>query len=296
MKPAHVQALQNAQILMKLIDWRRSSSLPLHETDLIIERVCGFDKMRILFDAPKYDLSEEELKTLCSMHDRRFNLNEPLQYIIGYAYFMGLKFKVAPGVLIPRPDTEVLVYASLKSISSVYESSGKCSVLDLCTGSGCIAVSISNELKTLKNLQIAASDISDKALEIASDNARKLASHNIAFINSDLFNNINDNKIDIIVSNPPYIPFSDSDFIDKEVKLYEPHIALFADKNGYYFYEKIAKQAISHLSPGGHIFVETGYNQAFHVAEIFSGLFETEIINDLNGYGRVVHMFSMKKT
>ena len=277
---------------MRLSDWRRASKLPAHETDMIIERVCGMNRMRVFLDARNYELSINEHVLLNDMYSRRLNTFEPLQYIIGYAYFMGYKFNVTPDVLIPRPDTEILVSSAVSHVIS--NNKDEWNILDLCTGSGCVGISISKELESVNNVYVTASDISKDALKIASANGRNLKADNIEFVQSDLFNKFDGRKFDIIVSNPPYIPEGNLVELHDEVRLYEPFIALCGGDCGYEFYYKINDSVRDYLNKDGHLFVEVGYDQSQYVSHIFSEFFDTEIIKDLNGYGRVVHMFNMR--
>lgn len=205
--------------------------------------------------------------------------NIPLQYIIGYEEFMGLKIKVNKNVLIPRQETEILVEMILKICK------GK-TVLDLCTGSGCIIISIAKYGNILKAV---ASDISKAALEIAKENAIN-NNVNIDFIESDLFDNINE-KFDIIVSNPPYIPTEDINSLMKEVKNHEPRLALDGSDDGLEFYRQIVSNIENYLNKGGHIYFEIGYNQGIHVVNMLKdiGISEVKIIKDLSGLDRIVH-------
>lgn len=202
----------------------------------------------------------------------------PLQHIIGYTEFMGLKIKVNDHVLIPRQDTEVLVEEVLKV-------SHNKDVLDLCTGSGCIIIS----LKKLGNINKSlGSDISKDALVLARENA-KLNDVDVTFIESDLFNNI-EGKFDIIVSNPPYIPSEDIEELSIEVRDYEPSGALDGKSDGLYFYRKIVEEVRSYIKPDGILFFEIGYNQADDLINILmsEGINDIEVIKDLAGHDRVI--------
>ena len=202
----------------------------------------------------------------------------PLQYILGYQEFMGLRFKVNEHVLIPRQDTEILVEEVLRVSSNK-------DVLDLCTGSGCIIIS----LMKLGNINRAVGvDISRKALEIAKENA-SINKVNIEFKQSDLFSRVHD-KFDIIVSNPPYIPNWEINRLSPEVRDYEPHLALDGKEDGLYFYRSIAKKVKDYLNPGGYIFFEIGYNQVDDLKKILKdeGIKEVKVIKDLSGLDRVI--------
>lgn len=219
---------------------------------------------------PQYQDYKELIKT-------RSN-HVPLQYIIGYTEFMGLKIKVNPNVLIPRQDTEILVEEVLKV-------SDNKDILDLCTGSGCIIIS----LMKLGNINKGTgADISREALELARENAY-INSVNPIFIESDLFTNIK-GKFDIIVSNPPYIPSGDIQDLSIEVKDYEPSLALDGKESGLYFYRRIVEDIKGYLNPGGYIFFEIGYNQGDDLVAILEaeGIDKIEVIKDLAGLDRVI--------
>jgi release factor glutamine methyltransferase len=194
----------------------------------------------------------------------------PLQYIIGKEKFLGLDFVVNEKVFIPRPETEILVYAVLDVINATYN--GRCAILDLCTGSGNIAISLT---KNATNCKIFASDVSEDALEIAKKNARlNGVSESISFIKSDLFCGI-EGKFDIIVSNPPYIARHEFETLQKEV-LKEPRIALDGGKDGLDFYRTIFRKAPQYLKKGGYCMMEIGFGQRAAIKEMIeaSGNFE----------------------
>jgi len=203
----------------------------------------------------------------------------PLEYITGKQEFMGLLFHVNENVLIPRQDTEILVEEVLRV------SKGK-RVLDMCTGSGCIAVSIA---KLGKADTVHAVEISRGALETARRNALE-NEVSISFIESDLFQNVKE-QYDIIVSNPPYIESKVIETLMPEVKEFEPRLALDGTEDGLYFYRKITEEARGYLTEKGEIFYEIGYNQGEAVKNIMreAGFSELKIVKDLAGLDRVVH-------
>lgn len=212
-----------------------------------------------------------------------YNLNKiiegvPIQYITKKQEFMGLDFFVDENVLIPQPDTEILVEEVLK-ISKLFNK--KINILDLCTGSGAIAVSLS---KYIKDVNIIATDISENAIEIAEKNAIKNNAENkIKFVVSDMFKNI-ENKFDIIVSNPPYIETKEIEKLSKEVKN-EPIIALDGGNDGIKYYKIIADNYNKFLNIGGYLLLEIGYNQGESVSKLFKN---SEIKKDLSGNNRVI--------
>lgn len=193
---------------------------------------------------------------------KRLIQGEPLQYITGIQEFMKLKFLVNKNVLIPRQDTEILVEEVIK-IAEKFESP---EILDLCTGSGAIAVSLA---KYVSNAKITAVDISKDALEVAIKNARLNGFYkNIEFIESDMFKKLKNRKFDIIVSNPPYIASDIIKMLPKDVQK-EPIMALDGGKTGLDFYNRIAEEGYKYLDMGGYICLEIGYDQGRSVKEIF---------------------------
>ena len=201
---------------------------------------------------------------------------EPFAYIVGEKEFMKLKFMVNKNVLVPREDTEILVLEAIKQCRK--------KILDLCTGSGCIAISLS---KYIQNAEIDASDISARTLSVAKKNA-VLNEANVNFIKSDLFENIED-KYEMIVSNPPYIRSADMKTLQKEV-LKEPKRALDGGESGLDFYEKILKEAKEYLTDDGLILFEIGYDQAEEVMNLAKKYNYKKVrkIKDLSGNDRVI--------
>lgn len=248
-------------------------------------------KIRILFskvlNIPKEFLlahSEDEIsdfqKEQILEGIKKLNNNIPIQYIVNEQEFMGLKFFVNENVLIPQPDTEILV----EEIINNYKER-KIKILDLCTGSGCIAISLK---KYLPQAEIFASDISEKALNIAQNNAKQNNTE-INFIKSDLFQNLQD-KFDIIVSNPPYIKTDIIKTLDEEVQN-EPIIALDGGNDGLDFYEKILKEAYNYLKDEGKLYLEIGYDQKEDLINLYKNdkrYKNIECIKDLANNDRVI--------
>ncbi len=203
----------------------------------------------------------------------------PLQYIIGEQEFMGLRFKVNSNVLIPRQDTETLVEQVLKIVKPGMK------VLDLCTGSGCVLISV---LKNAPELTGMGSDISKTALLVAKENA-KLHEVDAEWVRSDLFDNIIE-TFDVIMANPPYIPTGEILSLMPEVRNFEPENALDGGADGLDFYRKIAGQVKDYLNPGGYVYMEIGYDQGEAVSELMrnAGFTEVEVIKDLARNDRVV--------
>ena len=206
----------------------------------------------------------------------------PLQHITHTQEFMKMDFYVDENVLIPRPDTEILV----EEVIEIAKNMNQPKILDLCTGSGAIAISIA---KNVPNAEIYAIDISEKAINIAKKNAKNLNAK-VKFIKSNLFNKMNDTKFDIIVSNPPYIKKADINYLSQEVKK-EPEIALDGGIDGLDFYRKISKQAIDYLKFGSYLCFEIGYDQKEEVMEIIEkegNYKDTYCKKDLCGNDRVI--------
>ena len=208
----------------------------------------------------------------------------PLQYIINKQNFYGLDLYVNESVLIPRYDTENIVDCIVKD----FEGSKDISVLDLCTGSGCIAIS----LKKNGFEKVFALDISDKALEVAKHNAY-IHNADITFIKSDLYKELpNDIRFDLIVSNPPYIRTGEIEKLDDEVKDFEPKLALDGGKDGLDFYKKILNLSKDFINKNGSLYFEIGYDQAKDVGDIAKkeGYYNIKIIKDLSGKDRGISM------
>ena len=199
-----------------------------------------------------------DINTFFEKIDRLVN-NEPIQYILNRQDFMSLNLYVDSNVLIPQPDTEILV----EEVINIAKSKEGLKILDMCTGSGAIAIAIA---RYIKNSKVYATDISDAALEIAKDNALKNIT-DIMFIKSNVFDEVEEQEFDIIVSNPPYIESDVIKTLSKEVQN-EPHIALDGGKDGLYFYRKISKEARNFLKDGGYLAFEIGYNQREQVENL----------------------------
>lgn len=251
------------------------------EVDLLLAHSIGFSRGKLLA-YPEKVLNEEELHKFIQMVSLR-KQGEPLQYLLGKEDFMGLDFIVTKDVLIPRSDTEIMV----EKIINFAKDMGSIRILDLCTGSGAIAISLS---KYLKNAQVVASDISQEALSIARKNAAlNEVEEKIVFLQGNLFETVANEEFDIIVSNPPYITTAEMDELSEEVKR-EPHLALWGGKDGLDFYRKISSEAPKYLKSPGYLFVEIGYQQGIDVKNLFlnNGFDEVEIFKDWNKNDRIV--------
>lgn len=248
---------------------------------LVLEHVAGITRSNVI-SQKAISLTEKEEQRFEEII-RRLNAQEPIQYILGKADFFGRGFNVNPSVLIPRPETELLIEAVLKETSNV---PGK--ILDIGTGSGCIAITLAKELpsKTLF-----AFDISEAALKTASENARGLSA-NIDFRKTDILKeDIPFSDLEVIVSNPPYVTVSERISMNDNVLKHEPHLALFVpDNDPLVFYKAIAKKALKVLAPGGKIFVEINEQFGKETKDVFrmEGFTMIQSIKDLQGKDRVV--------
>lgn len=248
-------------------------------TKLLMEHCFGVTSMDLVIN-PNKELEWDSYEYFCKCVKKRC-AQIPLQHIIGKTNFMGIDFFVNENVLIPRFDTENLVEKVLKDCE------GK-SVLDMCTGSGCIILTLAKLGKLKKAV---GADISEKALEVANKNKEQLSLDDVLFIKSDLFQAFNDDeRFDIIVSNPPYIPTAEIEKLMIEVKNHDPYIALDGKEDGLYFYRRISSDAKKYLTEGGILALEIGYDQGESVPEILTkdGYKDVKVYKDLSGLDRVV--------
>ena len=256
------------------------AKIPEAELDarLLLEEVCGTDRNDLLVHGDK-EIPPEQCDRYVEYIQRR-QKREPLQQITGYQEFMGLRFKVTPDVLIPRQDTETLVEEVMRYLHDGMH------LLDMCTGSGCILLSL---LKYSNDCEGTGCDISEPALKVAEENAKEL-SLNASFVQSNLFENIS-GKYEFIVSNPPYIPTGVIPTLMEEVRDHEPVSALDGREDGLYFYREIVEKAGEYLYPGGMLFFEIGYDQAEKVSSLMreAGYQEVTVCKDLAGLDRVVY-------
>ena len=243
------------------------------------------DLLEYAFDIPRsaflrslsLEANDEASHRYLALIDRRKS-GEPTQYIIGKAYFMGLEYYVDERVLIPRQDTELLCEEAL----NFAKAHGCKTALDLCTGSGALAVALS----ALGGLKVTATDLSEDALCIARQNAE--ANHaDVRFLHGDLLDALDKGKtFDLIVCNPPYLTQQDMDELQVEVRK-EPSMALYGGEDGLIFYQRLAKDAKAYLSPGGVLMMEIGCEQGKSVPALFEG-WKTRVLKDLNGLDRMV--------
>ncbi len=249
------------------------------DSRLLLEYVCSTDRNYLLAHGDNEVDSEKESEYLELIEKRCKHI--PLQHLTKEQEFMGLRFMVNENVLIPRQDTECLVEEVMCDMGDGLR------VLDMCTGSGCIIISLS---KYKNDYEAVGVDVSEKALEVARKNAA-LNEVKVDFVLSDLFAGLDiNNKFDVIVSNPPYIESDVVDTLMPEVKDYEPRMALDGDSDGLKYYRLITEEAACYLNPGGSLYYEIGYNQAEAVKNIMekSGFTDVCVVKDLAGLDRVV--------
>lgn len=269
------------------------------KVDTLLQYILKINKVDLLINSEKNVNIEQEEQFVQYINE--IIKGKPIQYITNEQEFMKLKFYVDENVLIPQPDTEILVEEAIKKIYEISEKSKKkIKILDLCTGSGAIAIAIENHIKnsvTHSNIdvEIWAIDISKEAIEIAKKNAI-INNSSINFILSDMFENIKENNFDIIVSNPPYIETDTILTLSKEVQS-EPHLALDGGKDGLDFYKIIANEAYKYISDNGYVLVEIGYNQKEDVIQLFKQhdkYVDIECVKDLSMNDRVVEAIIKK--
>jgi release factor glutamine methyltransferase len=233
-----------------------------------------------LFTYPERELTADELSRYDDAIARRCT-GEPAQYITGHQEFYGRDFLVTSAVLIPRPETEHLIEAVLEFIPR----DAALSILDVGTGSGCIAITLAKELPKSALMAV---DISSQALEIAQANAARLEAL-VEFRQSDLLSAIEPGReFDVIVSNPPYVGECEADKVQKQVRDFEPHIAVFGGQRGMDIIARLLPQVREHLKPGGWFLMEIGYSTADPVHELMRDWDDFRVIPDLQGIPRVV--------
>ena len=249
---------------------------------LLLEAVCGTDRNDLLAHGEQPVMSQAEEKYLNWIRQRAEHI--PLQQLTGEQDFMGLTFSVNEHVLIPRQDTEILVEEVLKELHD------RMRILDMCTGSGCILLSLLHYSNDCEGLGV---DLSAEALEVAGQNVLKVLTPEKAehahFLQSDLFEKV-EGKFEIIVSNPPYIASAEVEKLMPEVRDHEPRMALDGTEDGLYFYRRIIKEAGKHLVSSGMLFFEIGYDQGQAVSELMraQGYREVQVVQDYAGLDRVV--------
>ena len=251
----------------------------------LLEFVTGISKARY-YGNPEAGMEEEEVLRYQDVIRQRAE-RIPLQHITGEQEFMGFSFQVDKHVLIPRQDTETLVEEALGVLKPKME------ILDLCTGSGCILLSLLKlgEKQGIAGLKGTGADISREALKVAEENGRRLEipEDRVAWVRGDLFENL-EGPFDLLVSNPPYIPSGELSGLQEEVRLHDPALALDGHEDGLYFYRRIAVEAGKYLRDGAFLMLEIGWDQGEAVRGLLeaAGYQEVEVKKDLSGNDRVV--------
>ena len=257
------------------------------------ESLARFLLMYMLDESPQLfsnklseQLSKEIEEKYFSLIEKHIREDVPLSHLVGFEYFYNRKFKVTKDVLSPRMETEELIYKVVEYVKATKKSNLK--ILDLCTGSGIIAITLKKELDQF-SIDVVASDISQEAIKVAKENVQ-FHDATIKFIQSDIFDSIDD-KFDVIVSNPPYIDRKDKVTMQDNVLKYDPHLALFAEEEGMYFYRKIIEQANNYLNDNGVIFFEIGYDQKEKIIKLadMNG-YSAEVYKDINGRDRMAFL------
>jgi release factor glutamine methyltransferase len=260
---------------------------PRLSAELLLCDYLGLERIELYTQFEKL-VTQQQLDRLHSLV-KRAGQHEPIAYLLGKTEFYSLQLKVSPDCMIPRPETELLVD---KALDFLRNRNGDQFVCDLCTGCGCIAIAIA---KSLDNTKIIATDISDAALHIAEEN---IAAHNlknrVQLLCGDLFDPIEakpgESKFDLIVCNPPYVSAAEFEKLGKNVKDYEPKLALFAGNDGLDIYRRIIEKAEQFLKPGAALMLEIGYNQGQAVRQLLeqAGCFsEITIEKDLHNNDRI---------
>lgn len=252
---------------------------------LLLEFVCGTDRNTLLVH-PGREVSGEEWARFFELTRKRA-MHTPLQQLTGEQSFMGLDFQVNQNVLIPRQDTEILVEEALKELHDGYD------ILDMCTGSGCILISL---LRYSNDCHGVGVDLSEAALDVAKSNAERLLAEKTeegrepaVFLQSNLFEKV-EGQFDLLVSNPPYIRTDEIETLMPEVRDHEPRMALDGEADGLFFYRKIVEECPAYLKRGGTILFEIGFDQAEEVKVLMEkgGFHEIRVVKDYAGNDRVV--------
>ena len=257
------------------------------------ESLARFLLMYMLDESPQLfsnrmseQMSKENEEKYFSLIEKHIKEDIPLSHLVGFEYFYDRKFKVTKDVLSPRMETEELIYKVIEYVKANNKNNLK--ILDLCTGSGIIAITLKKELDEIL-IDVVASDISEEAIEVAKENAQ-YHDTDVTFIQSDIFNNIDD-KFDIIVSNPPYIDRKDEVTMKENVLNYDPHLALFAEEEGMYFYRKIIEQAKDYLKENGVMFFEIGYDQKDKIIKLSKkNGYLAQVYKDINNRDRMAFL------
>lgn len=257
--------------IYEALEYAKEHKMDSFDARALLSHFINKNESFIITHTNDFKLSSNE-EILFTDACKEIESGKPLQYITNYQYFYGYKFYVDENVLIPQPDTEVLVASAIEAIKKMLKKKsddGEISVLDMCTGSGAIAISIKKQFEDVKNLKVMASDISKKALEVAKRNTKEILKNenSIGWLNNDLFDGITE-KFDLIVSNPPYIRTADLEKLPDDVK-HEPIIALDGGKDGLDMYRRIRVQVPNNMKKNSILMMEIGYDQKEDVMSLF---------------------------
>jgi release factor glutamine methyltransferase len=276
--------------IRRVITWamedlrKRGSPSPRLDVELLLGLVLKMSRVQLIIDADR-PLAKEELGRYRALHQRRRS-GEPVAYLTGVREFYGRPFRVDARVLIPRPDTEILVEVALARTRRISLSAR---VLDLCTGSGCVAITLGKERPTTRVLAV---DLSPDALTVARENALRLGAVNVGFAEGDLFSPLKRgrDKFDLITANPPYIAVGEIPTLQLDVRAFEPRLALAGGEDGLETVRRLVAEAPAFLAEGGVLAVEIGAGQAPDTRVIFerAGFSDIEAARDLGGHERVV--------
>ena len=257
----------------------------MNEAELLFSTILNSDRLSLYLNRGSH-LEKDKSLLISSILKRRIS-GEPIQYILGKAEFMGLEFKVGPGVFIPRPETEILVETAIKQVTrSPGHQVTSLDILDMGTGSGCIAISLA---KLLPYAAITATDISDKALAAAMENA-DLNGAKVNFVQGDLFCGFSPGSYDLVVSNPPYIPSPEIQNLQPEIR-HDPIIALDGGSDGLDFYRRMITDAPQYLKENSCLIMEMGFNQKGSIKDIFQknkNFKVIDIVQDYNNIDRII--------
>ena len=287
---------QESWTVRRLIDWtssfftRKSIDSPRLAAEMLLAHVLRMPRIQLYVNHDR-ELDPDDLAHFRDLV-RRAGEHEPVQYLTGVAHFFGLEFRVSPAVLIPRPDTETLVEAILRHLKLASDTGTEQTlrIADLCTGSGAIAVALA---KHLPGARVLATDISEAAVEVARDNARRLgAAEQLDIRTGDLFQPLaGEAPFDLITANPPYIPTGELARLDRNVRDYEPKNALDGGPDGLDFHRRLLAESPDHLRAGGRLFVEMQFDQGSvlrELAESTGNWHDVQVLRDFAGHERVL--------
>jgi len=289
--PVPTPKADGAWTIRRILEWtsgylrEKGSESPRLEAEVLLAHARGCPRIQ-LYTAYDEVLPESIRAKMRELVQRRAAA-EPVAYLVGYREFFGLKFRVTPDVLIPRPETETLVMEALERTKSAERPR----ILDLGTGSGCIAVSIA---VNHPRARVTAADVSPAALAVARSNVEQHeVAERVELVESDLFAGVvSEMQFDAVVSNPPYVRIDEIDGLQPEIRLHEPHLALVAGADGLSIFRRIAAEAAPRLVPGGFVLIEFSPEQSEAIQGLFTpelGWRQTRVISDTSGHPRALY-------